>query len=264
MKRFILAIAATAVLCVGFSAPTWAVTIQATLDSFDSRTATIRRADNSLIGSGGGIGSFTIVNPPAATGDPLLDDLFTNGNQFLAYCLEPDETISSRSTYSFEIVDLRDAPTSSEAGPMGLTGETWIEKILSYTAYNSIDELASSASASMQTAFQAALYEAGYEDPTAGLFDFGSGDARVASGAIPGDHATVTSRANSFVGGSVLDQINAYGLLNVAQVGSGSRTAYTGQDFMVFTRTIDTVPVPMPLALIGLGLAGLGWTRARR
>lgn len=254
MKRLLL------LACLLLALPAHAYIITAELDQFTSRSATIAG-----IGTGGGIGEFTVIGTDAgSSGDPILDLIFADGETFLAFCLEPEEYVSRGITYQFELVDLALAPTSSNAGPMGATGEKWIEKVLSYTSYGNVDELVAGSTVSRQHAFQAALYEAGYEDPIAATFDFGAGDAVVTSaGALGADLTSDQVNANSFVPQASLDEVNSYGLLNIASEGPGTRSLYTGQDFMVFTRA-ESVPEPDLAALMGLGLMGLGFTLARR
>lgn len=246
MKRLISGLLLGGIL---LSSAAQAIIIEASYSSFISRTSTIAG-----VGSGGGYGKFTVTSAPAATGDPLLDNLFSG--EFLAYCLEPDETVSRNVTYSFELVDLASAPTSPSSGPMGTKGRDWIERIIAATNYGTVDELVAGATTAREYTFQMALYEAGYETKTAAaMFAFDAGDTVISSvGSTAVDNAVHVTRANNVA----LDTsgVNTYALLNLGR--TDARTTNVGQDFFLFTRT---VPEPAPLALIGLSLLGLGLTR---
>ena len=137
---------------------------------------------------------------------------------------------------------------------MGELGQKWIERIIHQTDYTSVEELVAGATNSQERAFQAALYEAGYEDPLAGTFDFGAGDAIVtAPGVLLADLTANVTRANTVLPAGALNGINSYGLLNKGPPLTGA------QDFMLFT-----VPEPDLAVLLGFGLVGLGFTLRRR
>lgn len=222
--------------------PAHALTLTAKLDSFQSTDANLNNT-----GAAGGIGTFSLLSDVTGTEVDWL------GATFLAMCLEPDELVAQGKTYEFEVVGLADAPTST--GGMGSSNAAWVDAIFTGLGFDSIDDVAGAGAVAL-SAVQMAVYEAGYE--TSGVFDWSSGSA-----ALTGAGGSLTAQLTTYVSTPQLSDLEFVGLLNRAVIpSSGSRVAYTGQDFMVVhpfdVGETPSVQAPGSLALFGLGLLGVG------
>lgn len=222
-----------------FSAQAQALTIFASLDSFEGSDASINGGS-----PGGGRGTFSIVG-----GDALPQELafLQDAPTFEAICLEPQEFVSTGVTYVFNVVDLEAAPTNP--GAMGAASATAFLEVMEFAGHTRVEDITGVQQLSMA---QIAAWEAAQElGPT---FDVAAGTA-VVTGAGQGD---VLSAQAVFDGSTGLD---GWGLLNVGTIGAiSTRTLYTAQDFVVFN---ETVPTPGVLALMGLGLLGLVGVRRK-
>lgn len=242
MKRFIVSLAAAVSLGVA-SFSSHALTIDAVLESFESNSATI-----SGVGSGGGFGTFSLLTDVTGTEIDFL------GQEFLAMCLEPDEFITTGTTYTFDVVALADAPSAT--GGMGTEGQSRMEQVLGYYGTPTI-EAVQALSNPARNAIQMAAYEVGYENNAVNGFDFTSG-AAIVTGVGASENQDLIDTINE---GDFADLVQAFGLVNIGTVPADrTRTVYVAQDFMIATEQEgedEPVPAPAPLALLGLGLVGM-------
>lgn len=214
----------------------------------DAKLVSFQDSDARLNGAApaGGIGSFEILSNVTGTAADFL------GDSFLAACMEPHEYVTVGNRYRFEFVDLADAPTSV-AGGMGPLHAQWIERIMSGFGHASIEDVVAAGPLAVSI-IEMALYEAAFE--AGDTFDFTGGSARVT-----GSGGALANAAASHVA-SPLEGVRAFGLLNVAPI-SPTRSAFTGQDFMVAVRAEEVV-APGAGLLMTLGLGLLGLTRTKR
>ena len=212
-----------------------ALTIHATLDSFEGTDASINGGT-----PGGGIGTFSIVGGDALTPNlAFLQDAPT----FEAICLEPQEFVTTGTTYIFDVVDLKDAPTNP--GPMGALKATRFLEVMEISGFSRVEDITGAVPVSLA---QIAAWEAAQElGPT---FDVTAGSAILTGVGRP----DVVLAQGLFDGTTGLE---GYGLRNIGILGGPAlRTVYRGQDFAVFRTT--PVATPSVMALLGLGLFLLG------
>jgi hypothetical protein len=226
----------------------WAITpaqagplIDARLTSFQSSDAIVNG-----VGPSGGIGTFQLLSSVTGTDVDFL------GAEFMAQCLEPDEYVAVGDTYRFEVVDLAQAPTSTQGG-MGALKAGWLESIMGGLGFGSVEDVFA-ADAVVRSAIQMATYEAVYEQ--SGTFSFTGG-----STVLQGSGLAQTAAVQTALGGPVT--LDGFALLNRGLLSApDSRSLFRGQDFAVYNER--SIPSPTPLALFGLGLLGMAGARKYR
>lgn len=240
--------ALTFTVAFAFAQHAAALTIEARLDSFESTPVSAAGIAN---GSGGGRANFTITG-----GDSLVGtDVDFLGTQFSALCLEPQEFISTNTTYRFSVVDLSAAPTSRPGG-MGAGNAQWVDNFIRATGLTNVESIASGAGLA---AMQMVAWEAAFE--TAGVFNRDAGLQTITAGGGSVSANGVVNALEATINGPALTGVESYALLNTGIVGGiGTRALFRGQDFMVF----EAVPTPAPMFLFGLGLMGLGYVWQKR
>lgn len=220
-----------------------ALTIDATLTGWEATPHTVAG-----VGTGGGRGQFSLVGSDAPITGALASVLDA---QFYAVCMEPDQLVNIGATYRFNVVDLAFAPTSpASTQGMGAAREAAIETVLGRFGVTTVDDMSLTA-VGRATAL---VYEAGYESAVNAL------DLTAGTAVVTGPQAGSVQVALG--GGPVLTDVDAFALINVAQIGGfGVRTVYEAQDFMI---TTVNVPEPGTIAMLGLGLLGLGYVRSKK
>jgi hypothetical protein len=216
--------------------------------------------------SGGGISRW-VLQDDAANGITVEDAIdlgygWLTDAEFYAMCMEPYQGLSSG---WFEIVDLRFSPTSPEN--MQESTARRLELIVSggndafgWTLMNDL-RVANGGNKAQVTALQMAVWEAGQEDANGnpGKYDRNDGNFTDVISTNAGANALITSLEG--FGGD--DVIKGFGLLAVAPDGNDGWQDRRRQDFFVFEyddsggTTQQSVPVPAPMALMGLGLVGM-------
>jgi len=191
----------------------------------------------------------TIINGGATVGTYPAGEFvgFLNGNAFSTFCTDIYQTFSWNSPanpYSYDLKTVAETQGMWGTSPYSAGSYSQVSKLYT-TAYTSIG-----ASSVKSAAFQFALWELLYEDPTSGSYDTGNGKFKLAGG--DADTAAAKSQANAWLAS-----------LASASEGYSIQALYNGQkqDFVVAT------PVPEPqtyaLALVSLGIVA-GYARRKR
>lgn len=182
------------------------------------------------------------------TGGTAELELLPDASNFIAFCLEPRESISLNSTYTWEVGDLTDAPTSLKGMSPEQANQIRTVIALAYPTFgDSLTPL-------MAVAIQVALWE--IVEETSGTWDVTSGSIRFRNPSEAG----ALKMAQSLL--DTIDQKGPYPDNLFALTLSGN------QDLLIqIARTAENTshaPEPATLSMLGLGLLALGVTKRKR
>lgn len=241
------AILFAAALC---SANASAATVMATLQSFgvgDTITLNAVRPNGTPMAQQVLLGSATFARTGGTETATLAG---TTPGSFLAFCIEPYESISLNGNYTFESSPLASAANSSISGGIGGTRAAQVSSLFGQFAPN----LASPMSVLQASALQIALWEIVSELPS-NPFDVSSGNTFFTTPASA-DFAAVMDMAQYYLTHVTSDGSGAQAL------GLASLTINGVQDFLVQT---DSIAAPEPgtwlMMLGGFGLVGFAMRR---
>ena len=224
MRKLLMMTAALALFAVSSTVSA----VQLKLSSFDKYY--VQTTLNGTNYTGGGMGHFTVL-------EDFMD--FRVGDELLALCLEPDEYITVGRAYTFEVVDLADAPTS---GGFGQANADKVESIVADQGWADFSALSPVAGKVLETL----LWEGGHDT----VMDTMNGNMTFQAGPSTLDAQTLLTTPTVADAGVV-----GYGLLNIGTAGMTTRSVFRGQDFAFFQP--QSVDEPMPFALLSLGMIGL-------
>jgi len=227
---------------LAFSGQAVADTVTANLDLVGGKSGTI----NTSGGNGGG-GLFS----SSTQGGTYSGDLLPLGPGFLAFCLQPGETLNDNAVYT--VTALQNAPVLTPGTPMGAAAETAMEVLLGnvfpvFSATQTVQNVDSTLGLSEAQEFMAlqlAIWEIATErTDTVGNYNvsFNSGDFH----ADNGYNISIVSQANTWLAelGTQAWQANQLNNL-VALVDDND------QDFVA-----QVVPIPAAAWLFGSAIVG--------
>ena len=236
MPYFIQAALAATLFCIAQSAN--ALIVSVTLDSFEATPVTVTG-----VGTGGGRGNFTLNAANDVIPEQLANIL---DGEFSAICLEPNSFISTNQEYRFAVVPLAEGPTLG-TGSMGPARQAAVEALIGRLGLGDASEI------NLQTValMTAVLYEAGYEALINPL------DVYNGVSVLSGNGTADAQLALNLAQPPMVDA-DAYALINLGPTNAiATRSVFEGQDFAVWTTSVNTVGAPGIMALFGIGLMGL-------
>ena len=204
-----------------------------------------RIIDNSTTGTTGTQSGITsaLFNFQRTGGDFAGTLLAGVSDNFLTICIEPQDTISIGSGYTFMVEDLSDG--AENIGGMGVTKANRIRELLfgvNPFAFTTNTE---------GSALQIAIWEIVRETDSTPL-DVSTGHTRFSNAAPAGALAQAQSWLNTYVNDGEDPGQRANNVLALV--------SDTNQDVLAFV----SVPAPGVLPLFGLALAGIGFARRRK
>jgi len=173
---------------------------------------------------------------------------FNAGDQFTTFCTELTQFISTGDTFTYSSVAVADMPTVGQLGaPMGSFRAGLIQEL-----FNNYYATAVNGTTTEAAAFQVAVWEIVYEDR---VDDVGSSLTIAAALNAGADSFTVSSNYDAVQQANTwLDALTGNYSADDSLIGFGSGSA---QDQLLL------VPLPAPLWLAGVGLAGVVFGRRK-
>jgi hypothetical protein len=245
-----------AVLALGFAASASATTVIATYNQFEPAGQTIRRTitggptanqTNALLN----IGRFNMTQ---TGGTSLLDFLGASApGDFLAFCIEPQQTITLGVSITYNVVPL--AQGANNIGGIGATKAMQISELFGrFAPMGGYDPTFTSIYAA---ALQVSIWEIVREAPT-NMLDLATGNISFGQSS----NSAVFAQAQTFL--NALDGTGPMARgLRVLQNGEMGNVNNGTQDLLVFT--MEPIPEPQTWAMLiaGFGLVGAAMRRRR-
>jgi hypothetical protein len=198
-------------------------------------------------------GLFDITFTNNTTGLDFLRDGAAAGDQFLAFCIELEQTLGNT---TYNDVELSEGKTTAPNSPIGAARAAALEA--AFATIFGTTGIDRGFTSTFYAATQIVIWEIVYEAvPAAGnwAYNLGSGNIRFK------ENANAIAQANTWL--ATINNATTRPTLTGSELFALNANGRQDLIVQVLTPTVEEVPEPGTIGLLGLGLLALGFARKR-